>query len=379
MPQSFAIFSAHYAPHIGGIESFTEHLAHELVREGYKACVITSQLDDASPLRQVQSDGVEVYRLPAHRLLKGRLPISRHNALYRECFEELTHKDFDAVLINARFYQHSIEGLRLAQKMQIPALVLDHGSAYLTFGNPVLDFFVRIYEHLATARVKAYQPRFAGVSKRSAAWLETFGIHTSTVVSNALDAKAYRAQDSGRDFRYELGLSSSDKLVTFVGRLTPEKGADAVVEAAKILGKDYTFALAGDGFMRAQLEQAATKNVHFLGYLSSADTSALLSQSSIFVLPTRSEGCATVLLEAGVWGVPLVTTKTGAAETVLSDGTTSFGELIDTRDGNTVAAALERVLSWWQPHNSSAEINYIEKTFNWSQSVAALQAAFMGE
>ena len=94
----------------------------------------------------------------------------------------------DGVLVNARFYPHSLLGMRIARRHGVRPVVLDHGSAYLSFSNPVLDPAVRLYEHAMTAWGRRYDAAYYGISRKSAEWLGTFGIRAEGVIPNAIDA-----------------------------------------------------------------------------------------------------------------------------------------------------------------------------------------------
>ncbi|MBP3885869.1 MAG: glycosyltransferase family 4 protein, partial [Olsenella sp.] len=321
MVHSYAIFSAQYAPHVGGVESFTKNLAHELARAGNAVVVVTSRLDE-SPEVEVQADGVRIVRLPCHALMAGRLPIARRNARHRRLLESVASLGIDRVLVNTRFYEHSVDGLDFARRVGAPAIMLDHGSAYLTFGagglaGGLVDAAARAHEHLMTRRDLRRTPTFAGISRKSAAWLATFGIATDLVIPNAIDAPAFRAESSGRDFRAEFGVAPTERLVAYVGRLAGEKGPLELAAAARLLGGGYRVLMAGDGVLRAALESDLPNNVCLLGNLGHPDLSALLSQADVFCLPTRSEGFCTSLLEAGAWGVPCVVPDVGGAREVL--------------------------------------------------------------
>lgn len=180
---AYAIFSAQYAPHAGGVESFTQRLAHELAMQGNRVFVVTSQLSANTPAYEVQDDGVEVCRLPCRPLLDGRLPISRKNADYQHMLEELATRGIDRVLVNTRFYQLSLEGARFAKRIGVPVIVLDHGSAHLTFGGGGIDWFVERYEHAVTRRMRASRPclrwYFAGKQELAdALWHRDRGRHS---------------------------------------------------------------------------------------------------------------------------------------------------------------------------------------------------------
>lgn len=319
MAGRYALVSALYAPHRGGVETFTENLAHELSAEGDRVVVVTSQLSPDAPSYEQQEDGVEVWRLPCLALMNGRLPIPRKGRALRELEERLSAQAYDGVLINTRFYGMSLVGARIARKAGAPAIVLDHGADWLTMGNPIVDAAIKGYERMMTARVKRYHPTFAGISKKSTQWLKTFGINTDLVISNAIDAAAFRASSSGRDYRCELGIGDTQRIVAFVGRLEPEKGPDALARALATLGPEYVGVFAGEGSLRHEIEALGLDNLHLVGNVSHPDVSALFAQSDVFCLPTKSEGFCLGILEAAAWGVPVAIPDVGVAGEVLGD------------------------------------------------------------
>ena len=247
MSRTYAIFSAQYLPHVGGVETFTANLAHQLVLGGDGVCVVTSARAGA-PEVETQEDGVRIVRLPSTQLMGGRLPLSRHGSRERSLLSAVSGLGVDRVLVNTRFYGTSVTGLRFAREHDLPAVLLDHGSAWLTFGcGAVPDAAAHAWERHMTARDVSLGATFAGISEKSAAWLSTFGIKTSLVIPNAIDAASFRGESSGRDFRFELGIPNDKTLVVFVGRLAPEKGPERLLAAMGQLGEKYACVLAGEG------------------------------------------------------------------------------------------------------------------------------------
>lgn len=368
MGSSYAIVTALYLPHTGGVENFTSSLSKELAREGNSVTVITSRLSEGVPEDEIQADGIRIVRLPSYILLGGRLPLVKKNADYRRQFSMLAHADFDRVLINTRFYPLSIEGLRLAKMVGAEAIVLDHGSAYLTLGNPAIDAVIRGYEHAITKMAVSFHPRFAGISKKSCEWLKTFGIKTSTVIPNAIDALSFRESSSGRDFRSDLAIPDGCNLVSFIGRLAPEKGAEELADAARLLGDGFVFLFAGEGSLRGVIERKNLSNIVLLGNISREDVSALLSQSDIFCLPTRSEGFCTALLEAAAWTVPCVVTDVGGVAEIFGDDPRG-AIILGGRTSEEIAMGIRRATEAGRVVRGDAE-------YSWTRTVRALERAY---
>ncbi len=114
-----------------------------------------------------------------------------------------------------------------------------------------------------------------------------------------------------------------EKVVTFLGRLTFQKGPEYFVEAAKkILEKDNNvrFVMAGNGDMMNQLirrvaELKIADKFHFTGFLKGEDVDRMFMLSDVFVMPSVSEPFGLVPLEAMRSDVPVVISKqSGVAE-----------------------------------------------------------------
>lgn len=333
------IFSALYLPNMGGVERFTDNLAAELAAEGHSVIVVTNNTHGLSN-RQVLDNEVEVIRFPCKIFIDGRYPVPIKNACYRRLMADLESRNVDGVLVNTRFYLHSIIGVQFAEKKGLSAVVLDHGSAYLTLGSKRLDWIIERYEDGITAWLKRHDVDFYGISKKSVEWLGHFGIEAKGVISNAIDAEAYRAQSSGRQFRKELGVEDG-LLVSFVGRLTPEKGIDALLEImGRLQGRSIHLAVAGDGPLFDKVDKSLLPNIHAVGRLDSSDTAALLMDSDLFCLPTRSEGFSTSLLEASACGTASLVPNVGGAREVAPND--SYGIVTDGVDVDEYANIIRR-------------------------------------
>ena len=378
MALRIAIFSAQYPPHMGGIENFTQNLARALGNRGHAVTVVTNDTNSIGAGWACE-DGFDVLRLPCVPLVDGRLPLPKPSAVRRELLKELSAREFDGVLVNARFYPHSLLGMKIARARGLAPLVLDHGSAYLSFSNPLLDPCVRIYEHVMTALGKRYKPRYFGISHKSVEWLRTFGIEAEGVISNSIDAAEFRECASRRDFRAELELDKDDFLVAFVGRLIPEKGISSIIEASRnceLISRRVVFALAGDGPLADEVKAAEGPNLRWVGRLGKNDVSALLQQSDALCLPSRSEGFSTTLLEAGACGCPAVVTDIGGARELIPDE--HYGTIIKSMATSSIIAAIvhladDSLLLMEQRRDCQS---LVEKNYSWNSTAESVENLF---
>lgn len=374
MGNTYCIFSALYSPHVGGIEAYTQNLARELTAAGNQVVVVTNKTSGGATHQHAPE--ADVYRLPCIPFMNGRFPITKRTKNLQDQLDSIARKQIDFVIVNTRFYPLSILGASFANEHGVVPIVIDHGSAHLTVGNTYADLGIQRVEHAMTNRIKKYDARFYGVSKKSVQWLRHFGIQGEGVLHNAIDAPEFRKYSSNRDFRTELGLNDEAFLVAFTGRLAPEKGVLQLAEAAVLLEKDNVHVLmAGDGALHEQLARDASPNLHLLGPLGSPDVSALLLTCSAFCMPTRSEGFSTSLLEAAACGLtPVITDVGGVDELIPSD---EYGLVLPDNSPETIAGYLLELSSNRTAcqHIGNTILHRVESDFTWKRTAEAVTRA----
>ncbi|MCA1758780.1 MAG: glycosyltransferase family 4 protein, partial [Bacteroidales bacterium] len=97
-----------------------------------------------------------------------------------------------------------------------------------------------------------------------------------------------------------------EKIVTFLGRITMQKGPEYFIEAASLVLKkmnNVRFVMAGSGDLMNQMiarvaELGISDHFHFTGFLKSTDVSQMLRMTDVFVMPSVSEPFGIVPLEA---------------------------------------------------------------------------------
>jgi glycosyltransferase involved in cell wall biosynthesis len=116
---------------------------------------------------------------------------------------------------------------------------------------------------------------------------------------------------------------TKDKVITFLGRITMQKGPEYFVEAAaKVLSKtdNVRFVMAGNGDMMNQMIRLAAQRgisdrFHFTGFMKGTQVYEVLKSSDVYVMPSVSEPFGISPLEAMQCGVPSIISKqSGCAE-----------------------------------------------------------------
>lgn len=168
------------------------------------------------------------------------------------------------------------------------------------------------------------------------------------VIRNGVDVDRFAPRPADEALRSTLGLPPRAPLVVAVSRLNPMKGIDDYLKAIALLAGRYAqarFVIVGDGASRRELEKQAHRlglagRVVFTG--TRLDVAAILSQATISVAPSLSEGLSNVVLESMAAGVPVVATRVGGTPEILDDGVT--GLLVPPCDASALAGAIGRLL-----------------------------------
>jgi len=182
-----------------------------------------------------------------------------------------------------------------------------------------------------------------------------------TLIRNGIDLSIYGNKPKDVNLHREFGFPESSHLVMMVSRLDPQKGVEDLLQAAAIIIRDCPqarFLIVGErlhsdnSINRAagvefisKLEQQVTNlgldaYVKFTGYR--ADVPELLTQATVSVLPSYSEGLSNALLESMASGIPVVATRVGGnPELVKHD---KCGLLVPPRDPEALAGAISAII-----------------------------------
>ena len=136
------------------------------------------------------------------------------------------------------------------------------------------------------------------------------------VVPNGIRPVSVATPDAGLAFRARHGLSPTDRVVLFVGRITTKKRIEDIIRAIAGLGAHLFIAGNPDAepgytaLLRAEAAAAGcASRVHWLGFMDEAAKAAAYAAADAFVHASESEGMALAILEAMSAGLPVVATR----------------------------------------------------------------------
>ncbi len=174
--------------------------------------------------------------------------------------------------------------------------------------------------------------------------IEKYGINPNKVITvyNAVEPLAER-----EEIKQKKGVS--DKIVTFLGRITLQKGPEYFVEAANEVLKKMTnvrFVMAGSGeLLDKMIHRVASLGIsdkfHFTGFLKGDDVYDMFAMSDLYVMPSVSEPFGISPLEAMQSNVPVIISHQSGVSEILKNAIK-----VDFWDTQAMADAIYGVLKY---------------------------------
>ena len=204
--------------------------------------------------------------------------------------------------------------------------------------------------------------------------INKYGIDPAKVVTvhNAVDF-------SGRE-NLEVERGVRDKVVTFLGRITFQKGPEYFIEAAaKVLKRtrNVRFVMAGSGdMMNKAIRQVARLGIsdrfHFTGFLRGAEVQKMFALSDVYIMPSVSEPFGISPLEAMRTNVPSVISKQSGAAEVLQ-----YAFKVDFWDVDALADDIYAIIKYPALSHFASVMGYDEvNRLKWNNATAKLKAVY---
>jgi glycogen synthase len=352
-----------YPPALGGSETWCQEVCRYLANRGHKVKVFTLDVNKEEEFWHEPCDDDRL-------LVMGRLTIDRgvivrryrrsipvpaiYHVLYKWIFDRLLNIHFygphslemygkvwreirkaDVVVLHTLPFPHNYFALVFAKCFNKRTVVVPHfhpghphyegWANYWLLRNCDLVIADTEYEktYFASKNINPEKIITAGV-----------GIHPKQYETKNID-------EFKRMLEQQYGVTSSHKIVTFIGRKMPDKGVGTLIEAVRQMYREFPVKLflVGPSFewfdeYYAKLSAEDKKSIIDLGTLSHQKKVNLLHLSDMLALPSKFEAFGIVFLEAWICGVPALGTTEGAMPDVIgSEGIlTRFGDVADLKE-----------------------------------------------
>ena len=299
-PLRVLIVHVWFWPHVGGGDQHVEMLGRELVKLGHEVTVWCADVPEHGE-KQFQRGGINVVRLSPSRVLAGVDPVVSLDGLSMDEFDIVHLHDTLPVLIR--------KSLKMARNAGVPVVTTYHND-YIKNGL--------IANSIKSIRWSMQGRKTLHSSNAIIVLTDYFQkLLRSKGVKGDIDVipNGFSAIDEDAERPSALGELGDRKLLTFVGRLSEQKGLDVLMDAWDLLAEksdpDFDLAIAGKGELGDWLTDRIEKSpqnqaIHRLGLVSEGETRWLLENSTGIVIPSRFEGLPTVMLEAMYANAPVI-------------------------------------------------------------------------
>jgi len=352
------VFKTYLPDTHGGIEQVIRQMCGATRKLGVSNRILTLS-------EQPSPEVIEVEGIPVQRVRQDANVAS--TGLSRAAFGAFARAARDSDVIHYHFPWPFMDVLQLAVRPGKPYVVSYHSD--IVKQRYLLQLYRPLQRHFlsrASRIIVATEPY-----RRSS--LELRGLEARTeVIPYGLDEASYPQASVSclEQWRQRLG----PRFLLFVGVLRYYKGLHLLLDA--LVGLDQPVAIVGDGPERATLEAQARRlglrNCHFLGRLPEEDVAALYTLAETFVFPShlRSEAFGMALLEAAMYGKPMISCDIGSGMSEINRH-----EQTGLNVAPTPAALREALLRLWQAPEERARFGAAAR----SHFERHFQAGLLGE
>ena len=311
MPYNIAMVTDFFYPQPGGVEFHVYHLSQKLADLGHLVVIITHSYGNRNGVRWL-ANGIKVYYVPffsLYRLLISptvflAFPILRnifireqieivhgHGSLSSMCHEAILHGR--TMGLKTVFTDHSLFGF---------------ATVSLIMGNKILKFTLTDVGHVICV---------SHTCKENTVLRASIDPLMVSVIPNAVVSKDFRPRES---------LKPSHPLtIVAISRLFANKGADllmSIIPAVCLANPEVRFIVGGDGPKFLEMEEMRERHflqdrVTLLGAIRHEEVRDVMVQGHIFLHPLLTEAFGTVIVEAALCGLYVVTTNVGGIPEVL--------------------------------------------------------------
>jgi glycosyltransferase involved in cell wall biosynthesis len=355
------IVTDQYEPMIGGVPTVTRELARGLAERGHAVAVVapsmsrhgrispTGQAGQAEPITVAFRGSVRWPWYEGQRL--GFLSASDARGLISVFAPDVAHIHSPLTL--------GLAARSAARRRGVPVLYTNHylpanvhpsaparpRSRAAALSGAIADaaFETAFYGYLTGFANRCDQ--VTAPTMTALRLLRDHGLRApSQVVSNGVDLAAFSPEppDSREEpeLRRRYQLPAGAPLIMSAGRLSPEKQANVLIEAAARLGTDQAkaaqaaqaspvLAFAGtgrdEGRLRALAERLGVSGrVRFLGFVPGSDLPGLYRLADVFAIASQAELQSLVTMEAMASGLPVVAVDAGALGELVHAGENGF-------------------------------------------------------
>ncbi len=332
-----------YKPHVSGVTNVIALSKHFLEKAGYEVYVFTFGGGD------YQDDEPNIVRTRGMPLVDTGLYFSaRHSSEAQKLISKM-----DILHVHHPFTSGQL-AIRYSRAQGIPLAFTNH-TRYDLYAHAYLPM---VPEALGDAFLKAYLPSFCkscdlviAPSPGLQEVLINLGVEAHIeVIPNGVDIKPFQTVEKIIP-RQELGFKEEDVIITYMGRIGPEKNLPFLLRAFAGIAKTYDnvgLLIIGDGTERENLEDRVrvmgiNDRVRFTGMIPYRELPAYMAVADAFATASVTEVHPLSVIEALASGLPVIGIKSPGVGDTVQDGVN--GLLAPEEDLAVFTAKLSRIVT----------------------------------
>ena len=366
-----------------GIFEFRE--AKNLIERGHKIFVISIKFPGQPKFEKFEED-LAVFRVQSLIVPLIRYPIPNIFSLLHAIKKKCRDDEIDVLIFRGYEFLTSVPTLFL-KKRKIPMVVTvnDISGINWKYGNWLVDSIAYLYTTLLGRHILKAADGIRILSSGAQSYLVNTGIKEDDIcfIPRGVDTDMFKPDNTANDlFRHSVGVDPGDFVVLYVGRFDRVKGVDYLLEAVKMICSEHErikLILVGDGNLKEyyhKISEPIRDAVTFAGFRS--DVPKFMNLADVVVLPSLSEGCPNVVLEAMACGTPVIASRVGAVPDIIEND--KIGVIVEPKDVMGLKVALMRLIKDRGLVKKMGERGreHIERYFTWDVVCERLEGFYGG-
>jgi glycosyltransferase involved in cell wall biosynthesis len=303
--------------------------------------------------------------------------LSWNPAIHRYCRARL--QNFDVVHIFGLYDLLGPAVAAAAREQRIPYVIEPIGMYVPIVRNVMLK---RMYHSMIGRRLFAGAAAFIATSEQEASELAAAGVPGEKIVLRRNGVDCPQSLPARGTFRAAQGIPERAKLVLFLGRLSPKKSPELLLQAfarfaqRRVGDADPMLVFAGpdDAGMQQRLMAEAARlglsaRVKFPGPLFAENKWAAYRDADVFVLPSQNENFGNTAAEAIAAGTPVIVTE----QCGIAPHIKNLAGAIVAHDAEALAAAMEKILTDPDHHAAlAAGCAQVTASLGWEEPVSEM-------
>jgi glycosyltransferase involved in cell wall biosynthesis len=295
-------------------------------------------------------DQLTVYEVTIKRSFPVITQLKYLSNTYKFLIEEIFKKEKIDIIHSHLSYPAGFLGTLIQKRKGIPNILTEHSTIRLYNRSFIHKLCVRYALRNASGVISvsnSLKNEIIPIRKKSV-----------NVIPNIVDTGLFELSENREDPILNIG---------FLGGLNnTNKGLDLLLKAVSMLeNTKYKLHIGGDGklldhFKKLAAEAAIENNCRFYGEIARDEIPQFYSQLDLFILPSRYETFGIVLIEAMAGGVPVIATKCGGPEDIVTEST---GVLVEKDNPEMLANVIRTMAGNLRSFNKETIRNYAREKF----------------